>query len=92
MEEQSYTSTHPLGHTGPVTGSLYLYLFLYFIYWILSHAKTKQIKIYRLFISIMGDLEEGYRDAGDRLSKTEAVWEALCLMCLTALLISLYFD
>jgi len=28
MEEYSYTSTHPLGHTGPVTGSLYLYLFI----------------------------------------------------------------
>ena len=27
MEEYSYTCTHPLGHTGPVTGSLYLYLF-----------------------------------------------------------------
>ena len=27
MEEYSYTSTHPLGHTGPVTGSLYLYVF-----------------------------------------------------------------
>jgi len=26
MEEQSYTSTHPLGHTGPVTGSLYLFI------------------------------------------------------------------
>ena len=26
MEEYSYTSTHPLGHTGPVTGSLYLYI------------------------------------------------------------------
>jgi hypothetical protein len=26
MEEYSYTSTHPLGHTGPVTGSLYLLL------------------------------------------------------------------
>ena len=26
MEEQSYTSTHHLGHTGLVTGSLYLYL------------------------------------------------------------------
>ena len=26
MEEYSYTSTHPLGHTGPVTGSVYLYL------------------------------------------------------------------
>jgi len=26
MEEQSYTSTHPLGHTGPITGTLYLYL------------------------------------------------------------------
>ena len=25
MEEQSYTSTHTLGHTGPVTGSFYLY-------------------------------------------------------------------
>ena len=25
MEEYSYTSTDPLGHTGPVTGSLYLY-------------------------------------------------------------------
>jgi len=24
MEEYSYTSTHPLDHTGPVTGSLYL--------------------------------------------------------------------
>jgi len=26
MEEKSYTCTHHLGHTGPVTGSLYLYL------------------------------------------------------------------
>jgi len=25
MEEQSYTSTHPVGHTGPVTGKLYLF-------------------------------------------------------------------
>jgi len=25
MEEYSYTSTHHLGHTGPVTGSHYLY-------------------------------------------------------------------
>jgi hypothetical protein len=31
MEEWSYTSTHPLGHTGPVTGSLYLYLYIYTI-------------------------------------------------------------
>ena len=27
MEEYSYNSTHPLGHTGPVTGSLYLLTF-----------------------------------------------------------------
>ena len=27
MEEYSYTSTHSLGHTGPVTGSLYLYIY-----------------------------------------------------------------
>jgi len=25
MEEYNYTSTHPLGHTGPVTGSLYIF-------------------------------------------------------------------
>jgi len=30
MEEQSYTSTHPLGHTGPVTGKLiYIYIYTY---------------------------------------------------------------
>jgi len=28
MEEYSYTSTHPVGHTGPVTESLYLYLLI----------------------------------------------------------------
>jgi len=28
MEEYSYTSTHPLGHTGPVTGSLYLIIII----------------------------------------------------------------
>jgi len=30
MEEYGYTSTHPLGHTGPLTGSLYFYLFIIF--------------------------------------------------------------
>jgi len=30
MEEYSYTSTHPLGHTGPVTGTLYLF-YLYIL-------------------------------------------------------------
>ena len=29
MEEQSYNFTHPLGHTGPVTGSLYLFFITY---------------------------------------------------------------
>ena len=30
MEEYSYTSTHPLGHTGPVTRSLYLiYIYIF---------------------------------------------------------------
>ena len=56
MEEYSYTSTHPLGHTGPVTGSLYLYLLLktecvrgilelnipYFSHF--SHGKTSSIR------------------------------------------------
>jgi len=30
MEEYGYTSTHPLGHTGPVTGTLYFYLLFYY--------------------------------------------------------------
>jgi hypothetical protein len=29
VEEYSYNSTHPLGHTGPVTGSIYLYIYVY---------------------------------------------------------------
>jgi len=29
MEQYSYTSTHPLGHIGPVTGSLYLYIYFF---------------------------------------------------------------
>ena len=39
MEEYSYTSTHPLGHTGPVTGSLYLLLIDLFINFILDLKK-----------------------------------------------------
>jgi len=31
MEEESYTSTHPLDHTGPVMGSLYLIPFIIII-------------------------------------------------------------
>ena len=31
MEEQSYTSTYPLGHTGPVTGTLYFFTARQFI-------------------------------------------------------------
>jgi len=36
MEVSSYTSTHPLGHTGPVTGSLYL---------IYTMTKAKQLNV-----------------------------------------------
>ena len=32
MEQYSYTSTQPLGHTGPVTGSLYLFYFRIFLF------------------------------------------------------------
>ena len=37
MEEYSYTSTHPLGHTGPVTGKFYLYLLYTYIFVTQSH-------------------------------------------------------
>jgi len=29
MEDYSYTSTYPLGHIGPVAGSIYLYLYIH---------------------------------------------------------------
>ena len=32
MEEYSYTLTHPLGHTGRVKRSLYLYIYGKFVY------------------------------------------------------------
>ena len=28
MEQYSYTSNHPLGHIGPVTGKFYLYIYI----------------------------------------------------------------
>jgi len=39
MEAYSYTSTHPLGHTGPVTGSLYLiYIYEDNHNWLVRHG------------------------------------------------------
>ena len=38
-EQYSYTSTHPLDHTGPVTGSLYLYLY---------YTQTEKVLRYKL--------------------------------------------
>jgi len=70
MEEYSYTSTHPLGHTGPVTGSLYLHviarLFLIFL-----KANSQQLiqvtcfsvqtfKTYKLFEFILTQLTIPY--------------------------------
>ena len=40
MEEQSYTSAHPLGHTGAVTGKLYLlgtHIFPLFDFFLILH-------------------------------------------------------
>jgi len=44
MEEYSYTSTHPLGHTGPVTGSLLQY-FLLFRGFVSSQVAVVQILV-----------------------------------------------
>jgi len=46
MEEQSYTSTHPLGHTEPVTGSLHLSLPLYHD----ARSTERQIRVRWLFV------------------------------------------
>jgi len=48
MEEYSYTSTHPLGHTGPVTGSLYLFIFKY-----VPNARYAQSQGMAYFLSLV---------------------------------------
>ena len=40
IEEWSYTSTHTLGHTGPVKGSLYLYLYLYNVWFVVGDSSV----------------------------------------------------
>jgi len=45
MEEKSYSSTHPLGHTGPVTGSLYLYLYLYLLLMVVEWTTETSYKV-----------------------------------------------
>ena len=51
IEEYSYTSTHPVGHTEPVTGSLYLYLiYIYiYIYIYILHIITPSFAFYQNF-------------------------------------------
>jgi len=42
MKVQSYTSTHPLGHTGPAMGTLHLYLYCpKYVYSRLREARVK---------------------------------------------------
>jgi len=58
MEEYSYTSTHRLGHPGPVTGSLYPYLSLLFVFHILK--KNIELGVFRnwslrIILEIKGD-------------------------------------
>jgi len=48
MEEWSYTSTHPLGHTGPVKRSLYLYMYIAF-----AGLDNKLYKMHGTYINIL---------------------------------------
>ena len=47
MEEYSYTFTHPLGHTRPVTGHFTLYIVIYNIY----------LQYYNVYISVRFNLK-----------------------------------
>jgi len=54
MEEYSYTCTHPLGHTGLVTGSLYLFYYSIIYIFIFLAIYSLQIfdhKLYTFFFS-----------------------------------------
>ena len=51
MEQYSYTSTHPLGHTGPLAGKLYLYLFKTHLKLQILMALTIHILILRVVTS-----------------------------------------
>ena len=49
MEEYSYTSTHSLGHTGPVTGSAYFTFHDNLAYCRIVLKVVEKIKIYFIF-------------------------------------------
>ena len=57
MEEYSYTSTHPLGHTGPVMGSLYLYLCLRNVH--IPWDKTVLGLLSKFLQNLEGDIVKG---------------------------------
>ena len=66
MEEYSYTSTHPLGHTGPVTASLYLTFYM-------NIVSTPPEVYYRLWYVVVCDLETlGMRRPGTALGNSVA--------------------
>ena len=54
MEEYSYTSTQALGHTGPVTGSLYLFTFL------ILTAFTIRYRFYTSYLFAQQTVKEFY--------------------------------
>jgi len=59
MEEQSYTFTHPLGHTGPVTGTLYLYFTLLVNQ---TNHLTHYCIVYRMKLRTHADAFQASRD------------------------------
>jgi len=73
IEEYSYTSTHPLGHTGPVTGSLYF--FFIYIYRVSQEecARLREsvpfVKVYRYNPKHLYPKLNGYGDNGQRSLK-----------------------
>jgi len=61
MVEYSYTFTHPLGHTGPVKGSLYLFYYrLLFIRWRSSSKSRTQQRIEAIYLSLLRKMSALY--------------------------------
>ena len=69
MEEYSYTCTHPLGHTGPVTVSLYLFLCAPNKIQFITSSKLRQVSL------------SGYHSQGFFLELRDLSYDGLRFIC-----------
>ena len=99
MEQYSYTCTHPLGHTGPVTGSLYLSISKYISRYVVNMHNTLiyfswsiRIEYGRLSSSSLGVFPQSYQANAGMIHSVSTECFIPNLLCILALTVKQSFD